>query len=565
MLSWALGLGILSMAVFCLGIAGFLSKGSFLLLLLSGFLIFLRSLKNVLLDSFSFFKTRARVSFQYDDAVVLTLLGFYFLLTFFISLAPSVYWDELHYHLTVPRIYLQEHRIVYIPYFYYSNFPHFMEMLFTFGLALGSDSLATLFHWFFGVLCVLLCAVAGKRYWNFSSGILGGLFFYSMPVMVWLSNVSYVDLALTFYLCLGVYCFFIFAETHSRTHLCLSAVFLAFASQNKYSGLVGFVIVFVFALIWIAVFRRRSLAPLFYFTCVFIVFTCPYYLKNMFFTGNPFYPFFYGYFGGKDITAEVSMNIFQSIRSFGGRTVGLSGFLSLPWDLTMNGPYFGGGTGPVFLSLLPVVVLFALKDTPSRVFALFGLCYTLFWFLGSPQTRFLLPAVLFFSLVCARTVGYLKHHFLAWFFFWFLSVFFCVVSMFFICMIHWPRLLVVAGKIQRTVFLEDVLETYSAFQALKKIVPPSETIYMINDNRVYYCPRPFLLDYAYQPGYHTESVKPVQRYQSLKKRGIRYLVLNSWMCSGDKAPCRIVNADLRAGGISVVLEKNGVYVLKRRE
>ncbi|MES2463737.1 MAG: hypothetical protein V4671_24475, partial [Armatimonadota bacterium] len=71
----------------------------------------------------------ARPVWYLAAAAALGLIG---LLTAIAALAPPSFleWDSLAYHLAVPKTYLAQGRIFYIPYDHHSNFPFTLEMLY---------------------------------------------------------------------------------------------------------------------------------------------------------------------------------------------------------------------------------------------------------------------------------------------------------------------------------------------------------------------------------------------------------------------------------------------------
>ena len=52
---------------------------------------------------------------------------------------PPHEWDEIAYHLTLPKLYVQAHEIYHVPFIVHSNWPMNSEMLFVVALLLGSD------------------------------------------------------------------------------------------------------------------------------------------------------------------------------------------------------------------------------------------------------------------------------------------------------------------------------------------------------------------------------------------------------------------------------------------
>src|SRR5207249_472561 len=73
-------------------------------------------------------------------------------------------WDALSYHLAAPKVFIQHHRIVYLPTDHHSNFPFTMQMLFLIGLLFNGYGLANLIHFATGALAVgMLFVLARKR------------------------------------------------------------------------------------------------------------------------------------------------------------------------------------------------------------------------------------------------------------------------------------------------------------------------------------------------------------------------------------------------------------------
>jgi len=90
-------------------------------------------------------------------ATVLAVLALALGLTY--TLTPAIQSDGLRYHLAAPQVYLRDHRIVYLPFNAFSNFPFLIEMLFTLSLAVGGDLAAKMVHFESFVLCGLFAAL----------------------------------------------------------------------------------------------------------------------------------------------------------------------------------------------------------------------------------------------------------------------------------------------------------------------------------------------------------------------------------------------------------------------
>ncbi len=63
-----------------------------------------------------------------------------------VGLAPEAFYDSLVYHLADPFNWAKIHKVTFLPYNFFSNFPFTFEMLFSIGVLFGHDSIARLTH-----------------------------------------------------------------------------------------------------------------------------------------------------------------------------------------------------------------------------------------------------------------------------------------------------------------------------------------------------------------------------------------------------------------------------------
>ena len=63
-----------------------------------------------------------------------------------VALAPEEFYDSLVYHTSDPFNWIKAHKVYFIKYNFFSNFPFTFEMLFAAGMMLGSDVIARLLH-----------------------------------------------------------------------------------------------------------------------------------------------------------------------------------------------------------------------------------------------------------------------------------------------------------------------------------------------------------------------------------------------------------------------------------
>ena len=143
------------------------------------------------------------------------------------------------------------------------------------------------------------------------------------------------------------------------------------------------------------------------FSGIALVFIAPWWIRNAWYSGNPFLPLLMPFLGGADHVNwdPVRMAMFDHyVRMFGmGR--GILDLLMLPFNLTFNAEpnslKFDGQIGILFFILIPALIMAGWKNRPPRIVALailFGILM-LFWFVYFQYVRFLAPAFTALALV----------------------------------------------------------------------------------------------------------------------------------------------------------------------
>ena len=107
---------------------------------------------------------------------------------------PPLATDELIHHLAVPRQMLEAGGTVPFPDNIYAYFPPFGEMLFLFGLGVGGEIGARLFHAVFGVILATALFGYSRRYLSGSVAHLPALLFFTAPSVMVILPWAYVDL-----------------------------------------------------------------------------------------------------------------------------------------------------------------------------------------------------------------------------------------------------------------------------------------------------------------------------------------------------------------------------------
>jgi hypothetical protein len=319
---------------------------------------------------------------------------------------PEVFYDALVYHLAVPQACLEAGRFVDFPYNHYAWLPLFSSMTFAWGLAAGGMYTAKLMS--FGIGLVLLAAVLAwsKELEDEESGVWACAILLGTPVVLflfWMTN-SDISAALYHLLALVLYWRWVRKPEGSRL-LLLSGLFAGFAMASKYSAAYG-AAVLALGCLWV----RRGAGPAsalraaLLFCAAAILPLLPWWGRAFLQTGNPFFPYFVGPFGGRGADMELLTAWYADTR------FGSPGFL--PWRhalklwidsvagcLDFSFVYIG----PLFLALLPLCLL--LLRGPWALAAGFFCAFTLL--AGLSQTyidRLLVPYFVPWAMISAKAL-----------------------------------------------------------------------------------------------------------------------------------------------------------------
>jgi hypothetical protein len=130
----------------------------------------------------------------------------------------------------------------------------------------------------------------------------------------------------------------------------------------------------------------------------------PWYARSWMATGNPVFPEFHRVFGAPaerwDAAADDALNRYEA--QF-GRPRTLISMLALPWDLSIHAARYGGTVGPLFLILLPALLIRGPGVASTRTLAALAAGYALLWAspLSNFQIRFLIPVSPLLSVLAA--------------------------------------------------------------------------------------------------------------------------------------------------------------------
>jgi len=378
-------IGIYSYLVYALGLAGLLYKKYLFLTTLIFVILGFLKIKTVKIANF-FKKTKKQILKDRLTFIFTILLFFQVLVNLVGALGPELGFDALWYHLTLPKIYLQNHKIVFIPgnLLYYSAMPKLIEMLYISALAFGKEVLAKLIHFLFGILSALCLYRLSRRYLKPFASLISVAIFYFSLVVGWQSITAYVDLGRTFFEILALDYFLRWFEKESLADLEKSAIMMGLAISTKLLAL-GSLLIFL-TLIFKK--NKKNYKNLFYYLILSLGVSLPWFIFSFVHTKNPFYPLFSGILDSSH--KLVSFNFKRFLGDF--------------WKLFL---FSADPLNPLILIFLPLVLIY-FKKLSSSLKILFFYCFLtyVFWYF-IPRTgggRFFLPYLPAWSLVCGSVL-----------------------------------------------------------------------------------------------------------------------------------------------------------------
>ena len=215
-----------------------------------------------------------------------------------LAAVPPVSRDALTHHLFVPRLYIEHGGIFEIPSIPFSYYPMNLDLLYIVPLYFGNDIIPKYIHFAFALLTAWLIYNYLKTRMSRIYGLLGSLFFLSVPIIVKLSITVYVDLGLMFFTTASLMLLFRWLESNYKIRYLIIAGFCCgLAAGTKYNGLISMFLLSLFTpILYIRSRKKRDQVnrKAIGFALIFVIASLatysPWLLRNYVWTGNPIYP-----------------------------------------------------------------------------------------------------------------------------------------------------------------------------------------------------------------------------------------------------------------------------------
>ena len=293
--SVGIGLGAASLGIALLGALGFLYAKPIAAILGMGAILLWKREVRILWICFRGLSNALRTGWTGGRKFLVACLLLTVAIDLILALSPPTGWDAAVYHLTVPKLFLKQHRIFFIPTIMHSNGPLNIEMLFALGMVLWNDILAKLFHFSLGLFTLVAIYGVAERHLSLNAGWYAIVVFATMPVAFNSFGYANIDMGVAFYVILTFWAFRDWVDSSDDRVLVLTGIFCGLALGSKYTGTLAvglFVGGVVVRCVMEKVRAKAGVRRLGIVIATVGILGCPWYVRNAINTGNPVFPMF---------------------------------------------------------------------------------------------------------------------------------------------------------------------------------------------------------------------------------------------------------------------------------
>jgi|GEM_PF-6153543 len=503
----AVGVGLCVFMFFCLvaGFVGLYKRPLIIFIVAAGLLFF---------PFRTFFSRRKVTGKQESSAVPFSHLIIIITVTVFWIVAgiglifPELFFDARYYQLGFPNLFLMKGTIYPEPHAAHSCFPYYINLLYGVGLSFGGPGMPKVIHFAFSIMCLALIfpmarLISGD---NSSSGWFSLAIIGSVPGVAMMSAMAAIDMGVTLFAALGLYCLLQIQSEHpKRTWALLCGLFVGVAAGSKYTG-VYLIPVFMVGIALVHPGDIKSkLRFILYFAGTAAIVAAPWYIRNWIVLGNPVYPALPSLFGSTPGSIEAFSYL---ARESGAGKYKITDVFRVLIDLYSKPESFGSaGSSPgIIMAFAPPVLLIALAGRHRLcAVAFMTLVYFFLWYPQSKILRFLYPAMLMAGLIMGALIAQIVKKYarletilallLAAGIAWNLKAVATFLPAF-----YWAGDLTaakyLAGEFSRDTYLRKRLDYYAGAQFVNEHLSPQNNILMIGQTSGLYFQIPYRLSGA---------------------------------------------------------------------
>jgi 4-amino-4-deoxy-L-arabinose transferase-like glycosyltransferase len=220
------------------------------------------------------------------------------------SSVPPTSRDAQTHHLALPKIWLSQGLLAEVPDMEFSYYPQLVDLLYTLPVSADFDIAAKYIHFIFALATALLIIFFIRRYLGLVWGLLGGLMFLTIPVIIKLSVTVYVDLGLLFFFTASLFSAIIWLEnTNKLKWLLISGFCSGLALSTKYNAMLSVTILAILIIYFYLKTRDNKYSKqlsiikyISFFSLIALLIYSPWLIRNYKLTDNPVYPLYNSFF-----------------------------------------------------------------------------------------------------------------------------------------------------------------------------------------------------------------------------------------------------------------------------
>ena len=379
----------MEVAVFALGMLGWLHKGTVLALLAGMALLAGRGwlwLVELTSKCRNFFRELKKSPQRIIPGFI--ILGF-LLFYAFMAMAPLTGSDAMHYHFTAPMLQLEEgfKSSLWLSNIFLTGQSHQLILL---GLAMGSDRISLGLIYLGGVLTAGALFVLARELMTLEWAIAVVLSFILTPMVYWQMTTSgSPDIWMAFYTTLAVLTAARGVQKGEHRWLALAGLFAGAAAGAKYTGWV--IPGLLAAVVCVETRSLRWGSRLIAWSLIAGIYPL---LRNLFWTGDPFFPFLTQWLAPENFNAYAFATYLRETRGADFQ-ITPSRLLAFPFLVVLKGDDYGVGHyfGPLVLGFAPLLLFAPRKIPVIRIVGLLWAGVFLFNAFTSQMGRFLLPVL----------------------------------------------------------------------------------------------------------------------------------------------------------------------------
>ncbi|MGA1794320.1 MAG: ArnT family glycosyltransferase [bacterium] len=410
--SISIGLGIIALLILILGVSGLLTFWAVLALLMLLFLAGFRAIKAYAATCASVAGPlvrslrRSSFSLMFFPLVIITLIWLTLM-----SRIPPVFYDALVYHLGIPNQYIVQGAIFRMPYSMHSYHPFLIQNLFAVCLLLGGQGAPKSLVMILALLNAAGLSLCALRMTRRPFAWLAGIILLITPTMLIMGSLVNVDLGFSLYAILAFHALCMWSVTGKKGWLAAASLMTGFSLGTKYTAIIFCLGLGMLCMLFVFLTRKRlirgAVTALLLFVVIAIVVGSGWYIKNLVWTHNPFYPQWADVWGSPGMSKE-------RLDAFHGSAhgVSLSGrlpidILTIPYDMLAHPGRFGVG-GSIGLLVVLFIPLAFIPDRENPVWSLaafYCAAYYLLWGFTFRMTRFAIPCFAILILLETNTLS----------------------------------------------------------------------------------------------------------------------------------------------------------------